>query len=269
MEKIKVVIIFIFIFAVLGGIIFIRESQKSRKNYTESEKLLSVTPSSGASGSDISPSPTQSASGITETDKPEEIAIVFVMLDVPFTAQSPFGEWDDPLQQDGCEEAASLIAMRWAKGEEIVSKQEAKDAMLAISNWQIQNYGGAVDTSAQDTADRIIKGYYDWQKVRVEVIESPQDIIREIVAGNLAILPMDGQKLGNPFFTTPGPERHMLVVIGYDPEKLEFITNDPGTRQGKHYRYPVNVLWSAIRDYPTGDHEPITKVEKNMIVISR
>ena len=80
---------------------------------------------------------------------------------------------------------------------------------------------------------------------------------------------MNGQKLGNPFFTAPGPERHMLVVIGYDPEKLEFITNDPGTRQGEAYRYPVNVLWLAIRDYPTGDHEPITEVVKKMIVIGR
>ena len=267
MRRNKVVIIFVLVFAVLGGLIFIRESQKSRKDYTESEKLLSVTPSPGASGSNILPSPTQEVSEPPETSEPEEVAIVFVMLDVPFTAQSPFGEWDDPLQQDACEEASALMAVSWARGESISSKQEAKNQILAISDWQIQNYGSATDTSAKDTAERIIKGYYDRQKVRVEIVESPQDIIREIVEGNLIILPMDGQKLGNPFFTAPGPERHMLVVIGYDPEKLEFITNDPGTRQGEHYRYSVNVLWSAIRDYPTGDHEPITEVEKNMIVI--
>jgi len=105
--------------------------------------------------------------------------------------------------------------------------------------------------------------------VETKSIESPQEIIQEVTAGNLVVLPVNGQILGNPFYTQPGPERHMLVVIGYDPVKLEFITNDPGTRQGESYRYSVNVLWSSIRDYPTGNHEPITRVNKNIVVVSR
>ena len=50
--------------------------------------------------------------------------------------------------------------------------------------------------------------------------------------------------------------------------KKEFITNDPGTRKGELYRYNETVLYSAIRDYPTGYHETINKIEKNMIVVN-
>lgn len=83
------------------------------------------------------------------------------------------------------------------------------------------------------------------------------------------VVPTNGRALGNPNFTAPGPERHMLVLIGYDPETKEFITNDPGTRQGRHYRYHEEVLFSAIRDYPTGDRVPITSVSKPGIIVSR
>ena len=42
-----------------------------------------------------------------------------------------------------------------------------------------------------------------------------------------------------------------------------------GTRLGEGYRYPVSTLFAAIRDYPTGYHEPIERTEKVMIVVSR
>ncbi len=43
-------------------------------------------------------------------------AIKDVLLDIPFTPQAPFGEWSNPIYQDGCEEAVRLIAVRWARG---------------------------------------------------------------------------------------------------------------------------------------------------------
>ena len=59
----------------------------------------------------------------------------------------------------------------------------------------------------------------------------------------------------------------MIVVRGYDPVTKEFITNDPETRNGKLYKYKSDVLYEAIRDYPTGYHELITHIDKNMIVV--
>jgi len=56
--------------------------------------------------------------------------------------------------------------------------------------------------------------------------------------------------LGNPYFRTPGPIYHMLVVKGYDED--EFITNDVGTKRGDGFRYKYDRLISAIHDW---DHQ--------------
>lgn len=191
-----------------------------------------------------------------------------VLHDVPFVSQAPTGNWDDPRQQDGCEEAASLMSMLWVKGEKTpTTPQEKETQLLAISQFQSSKYGTYHDTSAQDTVERILKGYFDYHNVDVVYDITTEDIKQELYNGNLIIVPADGQKLGNPYFTQPGPERHMLVVRGYDPGRDEFITNDNGTRRGEGYRYKAGVLMSAIRDYPTGDHQPILEVRRAMIVI--
>ena len=203
------------------------------------------------------------------TPTPTAEPVRSVLLDVPFTSQAPFGEWSDPRHQDGCEEAAALMAVRWAGNSLSLSKREAKDQILKIWEWEVETYGGARDTSAQDTADRIIGRYFWYKAYSVREIESGDEIARELMKGNIVITPMNGRLLGNPNFTAPGPERHMVLVRGYDAKTDEFVTNDPGTRKGELYRYPTGVFFRAIRDYPTGDHIPITSVEKRMIVVEK
>ena len=193
----------------------------------------------------------------------------FILLDVPFLAQSPLGEWDDQRQQDGCEEASSLIAMLWVQGEKEITKDEARKKILEIAQYELIKYQSYRDTSASSTLERIIKGYFHYDEAEVKYDIAAADIIAELEKGNLVIVPANGQALGNPHFTGEGPDRHMLVVIGYDFKTQEFITQDPGTRQGKHYRYDEKVLFNAIRDYPTGDHLPITEKRKAMIVVSK
>lgn len=188
-------------------------------------------------------------------------------LNVPFTSQAPFGDWKDPRQQDGCEEAAVLMAMKWVKSELIISKQAALDEILLLSKFQEEKYGNYHDTSAVDTVKRLFNDYYSYYNVEVKTISSPTEIISELELGNLIITPMNGQALKNPHFTQPGPQRHNIVVKGFDKETREFITNDPGIRQGENYRYPKDLFFTAIRDYPTGNHVPITEIKKVMIVI--
>lgn len=192
-----------------------------------------------------------------------------VLLDVPFTAQSPFAEWKDPHQQDACEEASVLMAIHWVKGEKIKSKEAAKQEILAISKYQEDTFGEYRDTSLKDTATRILEGYYKHTKYEIKDVKSTDDIVNELDAGNLVIIPANGQALGNKNFTQPGPERHMLVVKGYDRKKGQFITNEPGVRQGENWKYGKDVLFNAIRDYVTGYHIPITQVSKVMIVVKR
>ena len=202
------------------------------------------------------------------TPRPTPVKWESVIQEVPFTAQAPFGEWSDPRQQDGCEEAAVLMAMKWVKGEGL-TPQQAKEEILKMADYEAVVYGSYVDTSAHDTAERLMEDYFGYSEARVISVGDSKVLVRELMDGNVLVVPSDGQLLGNPNYTRSGPERHMLVVIGYDVETGEFITNDPGTRLGKGYRYPERIVWNAMRDYPSGDHLPITKIEKRMIVVRK
>ncbi|MDP3888883.1 MAG: C39 family peptidase [bacterium] len=215
----------------------------------------------GTISSQLSPAPTIKLPTPTLTP-----TLKAVNLDIPFTSQAPFGNWKDPKQQDGCEEAVSLMAVYFAQGKSL-TKQEALDQITNISNYETEKFGSYQDTSAEDTMNRIIKGYFGYNQVFVKKNITPQDIINELSQKHAVIVPLNGRLVGNPNYTAPGPERHNLVIRGYDPKTDEFITNDNGTRLGENYRYKKGVLFSAIRDYPTGDHIPIQGISKAMIVV--
>lgn len=193
-----------------------------------------------------------------------------VILNVPFVSQAPTGKWSDPREQDGCEEATSYMAYLWATGEmpsKDLAEQEQK--LLTISDWEEQTYGNYHDTDARDTVSRIINGYFKYYKAKTVDDINVNDIKKELSRGNLLIIPADGRALHNPFYTNGGPERHNLIIKGYDNKTDEFITNDNGTRHGESYRYNQEVLFNAIRDYPTGDHLAILEDKKIMIVVEK
>lgn len=189
-----------------------------------------------------------------------------ILFDVPFTAQAPFGNWEDIRQQNGCEEAAALMAMRWVEGKKL-TLEEAKKEIIAISDYELKNYGHFHDTSAKDFVDRIFKSYFKYDNVEIKYDIDTMDIKAELVRGNLVLVPVNGQELNNPHYTPPGPLEHMLVIKGYNKKTGEFITNDPGTKRGESLRYSERVVIDAIFDYPTGYHEPITEIRKVMIVV--
>ena len=60
---------------------------------------------------------------------------------------------------------------------------------------------------------------------------------------HVVIIPVDGQIIGNPNYTAPGPIYHMLVIRGYT--SAELITDDSGTRKGQNYPYAFNTLYNA------------------------
>lgn len=189
-----------------------------------------------------------------------------ILLNVPFTSQAPFGNWKDMRQEDGCEEASALMAVSWARGESL-SASKALEQIIAISDFEQKKYGEYRDISAADTVLWIFNDYFGFKNVEFKKSVSLSDIISELKNGKVIIVPMNGQVLNNPHFTSPGPVHHMLVIKGYDPVRNVFITNDPGTRYGQSYEYDANHLYSAIRDYPTGYHKTSNTIEKNMIVV--
>ena len=160
------------------------------------------------------------------------------------------------------------MALAWARGTQL-TLQEAKKNIIALSNFEEKKYGTFVDTSPRDTETRLFKAYFNYTATSIKTITSIRDMTNEIDKRHILLVQVDGRILKNPYYTQPGPEYHMLVVHGYDPDKKEFITNDPGTRRGKNFRYPAGRLFDALNDYPTGNHAKRKGAQKNMIVVSK
>ena len=200
--------------------------------------------------------------------KPEEAAAKApVIINVPFTSQAPLGEWKDPRQQDGCEEAAVAMAMAWAGGEKNITKENWRLRILILSTFEKKKYGEYRDVALADVQAWLLRDYFKYENSFIKKVATASDIIKELEAGNIVLMPTDGRKLKNPNFTGAGPERHMIIIKGYDYEKKQFITNDPGTRRGESYLYSENTIIDAIRNYHTGYHKPIKEVVKEVIVV--
>lgn len=204
---------------------------------------------------------------------PEELKKMTIQAkskqDVVFVVQAPKAQWENELFQDACEEASVLMAGSWLDDRKSAySKEDATQELEKMFAFETEKYGQAYDLSIKDTA-QFFRDYYGAQDIHVVYDIGVNDIVRALAEGHLVIVPSNGQKLGNPYFTSPGPERHMLVITGYDQKKREFITNDPGTRRGEDFRYDYDTLMAAVRDYPTGHKEPITGNKKGMIVVEK
>jgi hypothetical protein len=190
---------------------------------------------------------------------PEPVRIDFP--EIPFYVQAPLGQWSDPVFQNGCEEA-SMLMVADALQQKARTKEEVAQEIKSIAAWQEKNIGTSVDTDAGASA-KTLEEYFGITTVAV-VENLTEERIRELLTEKAVVLvPLNGQKLANPHFTSPGPQTHMLVIFDYNPEKNTFVTHDPGTKFGSSYEYKAETLFQALGDYPTGNHlsyqEPLLK----------
>ncbi len=192
-----------------------------------------------------------------------------IILSVPFIAQAPLGDWSDPRQQDACEEAGVLMAMAWIKDRGDIDPVVAQAEIIALADWQQEKFGEHRDLHIADVATRLFGDYFNYQLVEIKTLNNKFDLIQALKENKIILIPSDGQALANPYFSPPGPERHLLVVTGYNPETDEFITNDPGTRQGRSFVYGADKLFNAIRVYPSGYHEEIVQSDKLGLVVTK
>lgn len=169
-------------------------------------------------------------------------------LDIPFTSQAPFGNWD-AAHEEYCEEASLVMAIRFLTNRGISGAQDADDAMNAMKDWQVERFGYFESTTADETAT-IAREYLGLQAKVVKDF-TWDEVKRELLQGHVVILPSAGRELGNPNFTGLGPIYHMLVVRGWTSTHI--ITNDPGTRKGEEYVYNPDVLYAAVGDYNHND----------------
>ncbi len=180
-----------------------------------------------------------------------------VNLPVPFVVQAPLGNWDLPYQE-ACEEAAALMAIRYAFATPFLDTEDADTALreLVRINEEVLQY--PIDQTAEQVARLMVT--VD-SLMRVSLVRSPtlESLKRHLSAGRVIIVPAAGQKLRNPFFHRPGPRYHMLVLRGYTSDGY-FITNDPGTKRGENYLYPFDRIMQAMGDWNNGNPEEGEKV---------
>ncbi len=200
--------------------------------------------------------------------------VVGVNLNIPFISQAPYAIWDE-LHDHACEEAAVIMVYYYLNKKEL-TKEIAEKEILSMVDWQIKNWGGHFDLSAEKIV-QLFKNYYNYQNIElvyphyqrfgVGVYDfKVDDIKKELFSGNPIIVPVAGRLLGNPYFTPPGPEYHILVIKGYDDKKSEFIVNDPGTKHGADFRYSYKILETAIHDFNQGD---VLNGRKVMIIVKK
>jgi uncharacterized protein YvpB len=185
-----------------------------------------------------------------------------VLIDVPFTSQAPFADWDAPYQE-ACEEASLIMVHAYLQGLTLTT-EDADAQIQTLVQWE-QEQGYAEDLRIEDVA-AIAKEYYGYS---AEVHYKPTiDLLQSLLAmGSPIIVPAAGRALGNPYFSGEGPWYHMLVLTGYD--ERSFTANDPGTRRGGKYKYKQETLLNSIHNW-TGVKEeiysgiPVVLVLKNV-----
>lgn len=171
--------------------------------------------------------------------------------DVPFTSQAPAGNWDPPYDE-ACEEASVLMALRYFQGKPIVSVEDADSAVVALVEANATLGFPIDDTAAQ------VKTLIESQdpSLIVSLMKDPGiDLLQDVLqSGALIIMPLAGREIGNPYFQTPGPLYHMLVIRGFTEDGFA-ITNDPGTKRGEKFVYRWQTLLDANHDWNGGDVE--------------
>lgn len=171
-------------------------------------------------------------------------------LDVPFTSQAPEGNWKQPWQ-DACEEAAILMLDAYYK-QYSLSPLFAKDELQKMVDWEsTKSWGYSISIGDVKT----VLDWYMGTSFTSRIIEHPskEDIQRSIANGHPVLAVAYGKALDNPNFRNGGPAYHALIIRGYTEEG--FITNDPGTRNGKEFFYTYENLMNSIHDWNGGDVE--------------
>ncbi|MBI2639733.1 MAG: C39 family peptidase [Candidatus Sungbacteria bacterium] len=186
-----------------------------------------------------------------------------LLLDVPFSSQAPYGNWDQPWQ-DACEETSVLMAVAWARGFELTPAFAAEEILKQVQ-FEERVFGYHRDTNLEDTG-RLINGFYRYQNFEIRYDNvTVENIKKELTLGNLVIVPLAGELLENPYFTSP-PHYHMAVIRGYDEATSEFIVNEPGTKFGNAFRYGYNNIMEATHDW-TGSPASVEQGRKGMIIV--
>ncbi len=179
------------------------------------------------------------------------------ILPVPFTTQAPQNQWRVQPFQDACEEASTIMVEAFYNGTKL-TPANVQTKILDYVAYETKNFGFHKDTNASMTEKMINEKSGFW----AHTVENatPEMIETQIDANHPVIFHAYTPALHNPHYKQPMNPYHVFVIIGYDTDRGDFITNDPGTNAGKSYRYKMTTLMDANHDWMqknngTGTHK--------------
>jgi hypothetical protein len=246
MRKFWILISILIVVLVLGYFI------NAKSSISQEKPLLDLTPGTATLEPTPAPSPEETPASVTPPSS-------YQIIGFSFQSQAPLGNWDT-LHEEACEEASLILVKYWETGKSL-SAQTMEAEIQKMIAWENQNGYPKDLTAAQEV--NLAKSYYNLENVMSSYDVSIDSIKKEIAQNHPVVVPAAGRLLGNPYFTSPGPVYHMLVIIGYDNNN--FIVEDVGTRRGDHYRYNQTVLLGAIHEW-NGNPDSINSGRKAMIV---
>lgn len=173
-------------------------------------------------------------------------------LEVPFFCQAPMmNEESWKIHSASCEEAALLQAVYYDKNIKEVDLAKVERTLQDMIVWQEKNFGVHKDIHA-DSIKMLMMSFFGYSADEIRIIRkaSLYDIKEQVASGFPVIAPTYGRWLKNPFYKQPGPEYHMVTVIGYTEDRI--ITNDVGTKRGKDFSYPLDIFKNSM-DKEGGD----------------
>jgi hypothetical protein len=150
-----------------------------------------------------------------------------------------------------CEEAALLQAVYYDKNITEVDLNKVDQTLRDMVAWQEKHFGVHKDIHA-DSVKMLMMNYFGYSSDEIVIIRKAglYEIKEQVAAGFPVIAPTYGRLLKNPFYKQPGPEYHMVTVIGYTEDRI--ITNDVGTKRGKDYSYTFDIFKTSM-DKEGGD----------------
>lgn len=187
----------------------------------------------------------------------------YVRLPVPYLSQAPDGNWANPWG-NACEEASTLMVEGYYHKFSEINKEVAKERMGQMFVWENENFGKNFDTTAEETS-LLIAANADFETI-IKDNPTVDDIKNELRKRQPVLAMLDQYDL----YQTPrelSSSFHVLVIIGFDDAKQEFIVNDPAKNIR---RYSYDRLMKSLSDYVEEKDEaagkPVVLFTKNKLL---
>lgn len=166
-----------------------------------------------------------------------------VELNVPYVSQAPDGKWIAPWDE-ACEEASILMVEGYYGDRNSRSTEEVKQTMQRMFAWEEKTFKKKDDTDATETK-QLIETHASFG-VSIQRDPKLEDILTEL-RGKRPVMAMVNmlELYRDPSYSFD--TYHVMVIIGFDDKRREFIVHDPAKRDEKRYTY--DRLLTALHDF--------------------